>query len=173
MISHANFLVNGLLGGWQISAIALAETGPFMTPYDGTCTDSQANLNECNRPAVVRPDRIGNCDVSNPSPTGWFNLAGFVPTPAGAGRIGNSGVGICEGPGTVTISGGLAKTFPLRERARLRFEATFTNILNHPNFAPPASMDISSPSSFGVTQTVQTSENGGNRVGQLSLRLDF
>jgi hypothetical protein len=34
-------------------------------------------------------------------------------------------------------------------------------------------MDISSPGVFGVTQTVQGAENGGNRVGQLSLRLDF
>ena len=55
---------------------------------------------------------------------------------------------------------------------KMRFEATFTNILNHPNFAAPA-MDVSSPSTFGVTQSVQSSENGGNRVGQLSLRIDF
>ena len=54
----------------------------------------------------------------------------------------------------------------------MRFNASFTNILNHPNFLPPP-VDVSSPSTFGVTQTVQTSENGGNRVGQLSLRLDF
>jgi hypothetical protein len=55
----------------------------------------------------------------------------------------------------------------------MRFEATFTNIFNHPNFLQPQSMDISSPGVFGVTQTVQGAENGGNRVGQLSLRLDF
>jgi hypothetical protein len=55
----------------------------------------------------------------------------------------------------------------------MRFEATYTNVLNHPNFLQPASMDISSPSTFGITQTVQSAENGGNRVGQLSLRLDF
>ena len=54
----------------------------------------------------------------------------------------------------------------------MRFEATFTNILNHPNFLQPT-MNVSSPSTFGVTQTVQSAENGGNRVGQLSLRLDF
>ncbi len=172
-LSHSNAFVNGLLGGWQISTIALAETGPYMTPYDSNTADSQANLNEANRPAVVKPDQIGNCNISNPTPNGWFNLAAFVPTPQGAGRIGNAGVGVCEGPGTVTIAGGLSKNIPLREKLRLRFEATFTNILNHPNFAPPASMDVSAPSSFGVTQTVQTSENGGNRTGQLSLRLDF
>jgi hypothetical protein len=44
------------------------------------------------------------------------------------------------------------------------------------------SMDVSSlsqfggntaTSSFGVIQNVQSAENAGNRVGQLSLRLDF
>jgi hypothetical protein len=90
----------------------------------------------------------------------------------GAGRPGNAGVGICDGPGTVTIAGGLAKGFSLTEKVRLRFEAKFSNIFNHPNFAAPPT-DVSSPSTFGVTQTVQSAENGGNRVVQMSLRLDF
>jgi hypothetical protein len=55
---------------------------------------------------------------------------------------------------------------------RLRFEATFTNVLNHPNFAPPAT-NVSNPSTFGVLQSAQTAENGGNRTGQVALRLDF
>jgi hypothetical protein len=181
-LANSNRFANGVLGGWQISSIALAETGPYLTPYDGNPLDSQANLNEVGRPAVVRPDQIASCNISNPTPNGWFNDNAFVLTPVGAGRTGNAGVGVCEGPGTVTIAGGLSKVFVPWERLRVRFEATFTNILNHPNFAPPASMDVSSLSqfggntalsSFGVTQTVQSSENGGNRVGQLSLRLDF
>jgi len=171
-LAHSNRAVDAVLGGWQLSTITLLQTGPYETPFDSNPNDSQANLNEVGRAAVVRPDRIGNCSVSNPGPNGWFNLAAFTLTPAGAGRPGNAGVGICEGPGTVTVSGGLSKTFSLTEKLRMRFEATFTNILNHPNFlAPPT--DVSSPSNFGVTQTVQTAENGGNRVGQLSLRIDF
>ena len=94
-------------------------------------------------------------------------------TPQGAGRIGNEGVGNCVGPDTNVLSAGLSKIFAIYERLRMRFEATYTNILNHPNFLQPQSMDISSPSTFGITQTVQSAENGGNRVGQLSLRLDF
>ncbi len=181
-LANSNTFVNGVLGGWQLSSIALAETGPYLTPYDSNAAESQANLNEAGRPAVVRPDQIANCNVSNPGPNGWFNDNAFVPTPVGAGRIGNAGVGVCEGPGTVTVAAGLSKTFLIREKVRLRFESTFTNILNHPNFAPPPSMDVSSltqfggntaTSPFGVTQSVQTSENAGNRVGQLSLRLDF
>ena len=101
-----------------------------------------------------------------------FNINAFAPTPVGAARIGNAGVGILEGPGTIAVNAGLAKGFQLREGVRLRFEATFTNVLNHTNFAPPAT-NYSSPSTFGVLDAAQTAENAGNRTGQLALRLDF
>jgi transketolase N-terminal domain/subunit len=87
------------------------------------------------------------------------------------GRLGNSGVGILKGPGEVAVSLGLAKVFSIRERARLRLEASFTNLPNHPNFAPPG-VDITTPS-FGQTLTVTKAENGGNRTGQLAMRIDF
>jgi hypothetical protein len=172
-LSNANRFVNGAIGGWQLSTIILAQSGPFMTAVDSNPLDSQSNLNELNRFLSIRPDQIGSCNLSNPQPTGYFNLSAFTLTPAGAGRTGNAGVGTCIGPPTTAVAAGLAKVFPIYERLRMRFEATFTNIFNHPNFLQPQSMDISSPGVFGVTQTVQGAENGGNRVGQLSLRLDF
>lgn len=67
---------------------------------------------------------------------------------------------------------GLAKQISLTERFHLRFEATFTNVLNHPNFAPP-SMNISNQSTFGVLTSTLPQGLGGNRTGQLALRLDF
>jgi hypothetical protein len=44
----------------------------------------------------------------------YFNINAFAPTPTGAGRIGNAGVGILEAPGTVAVSAGLAKTTAIR-----------------------------------------------------------
>ena len=173
-LTNSNSFVNGVLGGWQLSAIFLSQTGPFITAIDSNPADSAANLNELYRGTIIRPDQIGPCNLSNPGPnTGWFNINSFVVTPQGAGRIGNEGVGNCVGPDTNVLSAGLSKNFAIWERLRMRFEATFTNILNHPNFLQPQSLDISSPATFGITQTVQSAENGGNRVGQLSLRLDF
>jgi hypothetical protein len=55
---------------------------------------------------------------------------------------------------------------------RVRFEATFTNVLNHTNFAPPA-LNLGNPSNFGVLQAALPQGSGGNRTGQLALRLDF
>jgi hypothetical protein len=67
---------------------------------------------------------------------------------------------------------GLAKAIAVKERYRLRFQATFTNVLNHTNFAPP-SLNFSNPSTFGVLDVALPQGNGGNRTGQLALRLDF
>ena len=172
-VGGPNRLVNGILGGWRLSTITMLETGPYLTPTI-SANLAQDNTNDVSRGAADRPDQVPgvNGNLSNPTPAEWWNINAFVATPAGAGRIGNAGVGILEGPGTIAISAGLGKSFALREKARLRFEASFTNLPNHPNFAAPPTA-ISTPSTFGIVTTTQTTENSGNRVGQLALRIDF
>jgi len=166
-----NGIVNQALGGWNINTITLIQTGPFLTPTVSPTLD-QSNTGIIGRGGITaRPDNTG-INPNTASGEDLWNLNAFTPTPAGAGRIGNAGVGILEGPGTIAVSAGLSKIFPIKERTRIRFEATFTNALNHTNFAPPAS-DISSPSTFGILQSAQTAGQGGNRTGQLALRLDF
>src|SRR5580700_5446694 len=166
-----NRFVNGALGGWNINTVTLIQTGPYLTPTIST-TEDQSNTGIIGRGGITaRPDAVGN-PYSGVGGDLLWNLNAFAPTPAGAGRIGNAGVGILQGPGTIAVSAGLSKIFPVRERLRFRFEATFTNALNHTNFAPPAA-DISSPSTFGVLQSAQTAGQGGNRTGQLALRMDF
>jgi Carboxypeptidase regulatory-like domain/TonB dependent receptor len=160
-----------LLGGWEISTVSMLESGPFLTPITSPSLDP-ANLNLVYRGAILRPDQIGNGNLTNPTPDQYFNINAFVPTPANAGRIGNAGVGTLVGPGTIAVAGGLAKTFQVHEGVRMRFEATFTNLANHPNFAAP-SVDVSSPATFGKITSVQSAENSGNRTGQAALRIDF
>ena len=169
--SSKNRFVNGALGGWNINTVTLIQTGPYLTPTISPTLD-QSNTDIVGRGGITaRPDAVGNPYTGVGGDQLW-NLSAFAPTPAGAGRIGDAGVGILEGPGTIAVSAGLSKTFVLRERLRFRFESTFTNVLNHTNFAPPAS-DISNPSTFGVLQSAQTAGQGGNRTGQLALRMDF
>jgi hypothetical protein len=169
---HSNSaMVNAVLGGWNVSTVTLLQTGPYLTPTISPTAD-QSNTDIVGRGGITaRPDAIGN-PTSGLTPGLDWNINAFGPTPAGAGRIGNAGVGILEGPGTISVSAGLSKTVQIRERARIRFECTFTNILNHTNFAPPAT-NVSSPSTFGSLQSAQTAGQGGNRTGQLALRLDF
>jgi hypothetical protein len=170
-LANSNKFVNGVLGGWQISTVTLLQTGPWLTPMTSP-TQDQSGTNILGRGAQLRPDRIGNGNISNPTPDEWFAINAFVPTPAGAGRIGNAGVGTLKGPGTIAVAGGLSKSFMIKERMRLRVEGSFTNLLNHPNFAPP-STDISSADTFGKTSSVVSVENSGNRSGQLAMRLEF
>jgi hypothetical protein len=77
-----------------------------------------------------------------------------------------------QGPGTIAVSVGTAKVMPIHEAIHLRFEASFTNVLNHTNFAPPATQ-LDNASTFGQLTAATTAENAGNRTGQLALRLDF
>ncbi|MGB8988191.1 MAG: carboxypeptidase-like regulatory domain-containing protein [Candidatus Sulfotelmatobacter sp.] len=162
--------LDGVLGGWEMTTVALLETGPWLTPSISDSFD-QSNTNVVNRGAFLRPDQVATNFYQGQSREQYFNLAAFAPTPAGAGRFGNAGVGILQGPGTTAASLGLAKVFHVTEDVRVRFESTFTNVLNHTNFAPPATQ-INNPT-FGVLSAPQTAENAGNRTGQLALRVEF
>jgi hypothetical protein len=162
---------NLLFGGWEMNNVTLLESGPWLTPSISTSFD-QSNTNVVNRGATLRPDVVSTDYNKGKSRAQYFNLAAFSPTPAGAGRFGNAGVGILQGPGTEAVSLGLAKSFPLNERVKVRFESTFTNVLNHTNFAPPATQ-IDNATTFGVLSAPQTAENAGNRTGQAALRIDF
>jgi Carboxypeptidase regulatory-like domain len=167
-LAHMGRISDLTFGGWSISTVSLWETGPYLTPTTSSSYDP-GNLNLSYRGAFQRPDCIGNGNVANPVTGSLFNINAFNPIPVGP--VGDCGVGILEGPGTATIAAGLSKTFQLNERLHLRFESTFTNIFNHPNFAPPPTNVTST--SFGIVQNVQTAENSGNRTGQLGLRLEF
>jgi hypothetical protein len=162
---------NLFLGGWDLTTVTLIETGPWLTPTISASAD-QSNTNMANRGAYARPDQVSNSFYTGQSRTSYFNINAFAPTPAGAGRFGNAGVGILQGPGTMTVSMGVAKVFPITERVHARFETTFTNVLNHTNFAPPATA-IDSPSTFGQLTAPTTAENAGNRTGQAALRVEF
>jgi hypothetical protein len=161
--NRMNSFGDALLGGWELSTVSMFQTGPYLTPITSPAFDS-ANLNLVYTGALLRPDCVQ-------SVSGYSNINAFNPVPS-PGRIGNCGVGILEGPGTIAVATGLSKTFRLNERAKLRFEATFTNLPNHPNFAAP-SVDVSAPATFGRITSVQSAENSGNRTGQLAVRIDF
>ena len=91
------------------------------------------------------------------------------PLPGGAGPSLDGQPGTNDQSNTDVV--GLAKVFHVTEGVRVRFESTFTNVLNHTNFAPPATQ-IDNPT-FGVLSAPQTAESAGNRTGLLALRVEF
>lgn len=167
-------VVDAILGGWDLSTVTTLQTGQWLTPTTSASFD-QSNTGMAVRSgggAILRPD----CSSANPrkgvASGFYFNADTFSETPSGAGRFGNCGLGILQGPGMVNSNAGLAKSISLHERYKLRFEATFTNVINHSNFAPPAT-NISNTTTFGALTSVLPQSLGGNRTGQVALRLDF
>ena len=183
------------IGGWQTSNIFLWQSGPFLTAYlpAGTIDPSGTGSGTYVGGAAQRPDRLGNGNsgahdrnhwfnnnaFSCPGQTGYGSLApvnGATPCDVGTGtlpigRYGTEGVGDLRGPGTVSLSSGVSKSFVVVEGVRLRAEGTFTNVLNHTNLADPV-LDITQ-ANFGQITQARGSDFGGNRTGQLSLRLEF
>jgi hypothetical protein len=135
--SSANRWLDGIFGGWQLSTIAAIEGGRALTPFwsgpDPTGTRFTPNAT---RPVVtIRPDRIGNPNLANPTVERWFDLAAFAAP--GIGAFGSAPKGAILGPGVQVMHNSVAKHFKIRERAVLRLEFLATNTLNRPNWADP------------------------------------
>ena len=97
------------LGGWDLTTVTLLETGPWHTPsISGSADPSKTNV--VNRSAVLRPDMVSKATAGAVT----YNNLFFLATPARAGRFGNAGVGIVQGPGTATVSLGVAVPGPRR-----------------------------------------------------------
>ena len=146
------------INGWQISGSVFFHTGvPFSvlsTPYsangNGIVQGSGPQFasivpgvdpycRHCNIPGVTQPGTIQ-----------WLNPDAFVSAvdPSTAACSGGDSAGRCQfgtlarnalrGPNFVWSDLYLTKWFPLTERIKLRFEAQFFNVFNHPNFGLPS-----------------------------------
>ncbi|WP_446744218.1 carboxypeptidase regulatory-like domain-containing protein [Silvibacterium acidisoli] len=196
-------VLDDAIGGWRLSGIFLWQTGAFLTPYfpggQGDPSGTGSGLSS-SAAGWTPPGRSQHPDIvpgvswkpAHQSREHWINPAAFAcpgdpswqfgtpcttgsgsgPVPNPIGRFGNSGVGTITGPGLVNLSAGLSKSFEITTRLHLRAEGTFTNVLNHNNLGQP-NLDLSNASAFGTITSATTSENGGNRTGQVSMRLEF
>lgn len=122
---------NLLVGNWLISGTFKARTGLGFTPvYTGS---DPSNTNTF----TGRPDVVGD-PTSGPgvgTPDKWYNPQAFGVPPANAGRFGNAGRNIVDGPGMYLLNLGVYKAFPIRERVRILLSATSDNVLNKVNYS--------------------------------------
>jgi hypothetical protein len=172
-------VVNGILGGWSVSWVVVAQAGQFFTPSFTGSDPSNTNT------VGGRPDRIGSAKLSSgQSINQWFNAAAFkVPgcpdadpickSPANIGRFGNSGVNVLRGPSTKNVDFSSMKTLQITEGKRLLFRVMMTNAFNHPNFSNPAA-NISAPGTVGRISTTFNEQLGEDqRWIHFSLRFQF
>jgi Carboxypeptidase regulatory-like domain len=158
--------VDWILGGWQLSAIYNYQTGEFLTPtFSGPDPSNTQTFGGV-------PDRIGNGNLPEDqrSLNRWFDASAFTVPPNG--RFGNAGRGIIVGPNRHAMNLGAFKSFKINERASVRFQATFANVLNHPNFGNP-NLGISTPTAVGTITSTQSRDSSGAREGLMGIRIDF
>ena len=159
--SRARELVDGVLGGWQVSGILSAQSGaPFSVLM--SCADINAQGNNC------RPNRLasGALPSDQRSIQQWFDTAAFaIPS---THEYGNAGRDILRAPGVNNIDLALSKSFPWGrvETRRLQIRSEFFNTLNHTNLGVPVN-SIDSPAFGSITAAAP------GREIQLGARLEF
>lgn len=165
---------NLFVGGWNVTGVTLAQTGPWLTPYFSSSISDPSGTNPSQRSVGnQRPDCISgqNGYLSNPTTADYFNVNAFSIPANDIGRFGSCGVGILEGPGTTTFSMSAGKTFQLAERFGIRYEAQFANLFNIENKGAP-NMNVGS-TGFGQISSSQLVSQAGPRTIQMMLRVIF
>jgi hypothetical protein len=149
----------GIVRGWQVSAIGIAESGVPMTP--------QLARNPANTTTPERPDCLadGNLPRDERSADRWFDAAAFA-VPANF-TYGNCGRNVLRAPGYVNVDVGVARSFRLGG-GRLQLRADVFNIANTPHFSQPNLM-IDLPAQAGRI----TATSAPPRQAQLGIRLSF
>jgi hypothetical protein len=173
-LGNSSKLVNEIVGGWTVTGLLLFQSGPFLTVStlndpSGTGYNIFGSLFGNGGPA----DTVkGVNPYANQSLSQWINPAAFVDPANNIGRFGDSQDGAVVGPGTAAVSASLLKRFVVSERSYFEFGAQAANIINHPNYASPATMTLGVPG-FGQVTNLQSAEGAGPRQLQLTGRFIF
>jgi len=119
--------IGAALGGWQLSGITRAQSGP---PITILANSSLAGTTVNGR----RANRVPGVSLAPTAPGQWFNPAAFAnPSPISPGT---SGVGTFTGPYIFVTDLSLRKYFKLpRENMNLMFQSDFFNIFNRANYS--------------------------------------
>lgn len=172
-LSNTNAVVSRVVGGWNLSGVALWQTGPFMTVL--TSSDpSGTGYNALIFSTGGRADTVPGVNrYAGQSLYQWVNPNAFADPGNDIGRFGDSQQGSVVGPGTAAVSLSLLKRIAISESARLEFGAQVANVLNHPNYQAPGNLNVNTPNGFGQVTAMQSAEGAGPRAMQLTGRITF
>jgi hypothetical protein len=124
---------------------------------------------------TIRPDHLRDANIPADQRTTarWFDVSAF--SAPGQGRFGTAAKGVIKGPGSEVVNVGLAKTFIIRERSRIRWEMTATNFFNTPNYTNP-NTNINNIAGVGVITGAGGEldlDAAGPRAFRMGLRFDW
>ena len=172
--NHANGLIKGVLGGWQLTGVQQFQSGSPMTVVSGKDNSLTGLGRDRGIATGVSPDRSSGVDPL----LQWFNGAAFAVNPIGT--AGTLGKGILRGPSMFAWDMGAFKKIPLKgDRISMQFRAEFFNIFNHPMFNNPAT-SLSDANYTKITATLANAgstqgdiTSGGPRIIQLAMKVVF
>ncbi len=171
MLLNDNGLLDRVVGGWELSGVALFQSGPFMSV--ATLNDPSGTGYNLFNANGGRADTIkGVSPYAGQSINQWINPAAFVDPADNIGRFGDSQAGGIVGPGTQAVSLSLIKRFAFTERMHAEIGVQVSNAFNHPNYAPPGNLTLG-VSAFGQITSMQNAEGAGPRQLQLTGRFTF
>jgi hypothetical protein len=180
---YQNSLVNGLIGGWQLSTVSAYTSGaPFSVSVGYARTGTGGY--------TPRPNFVAGCNRYLPDNQrllpangqvglqGWYNPACYSAPPIG--EFGNLGRDTLVGPNLWNIDSSLSKDTKIRklgETASLQFRAEFFNIVNHPSFGAPGASLFNQAANGAFTPNagvnIITRTTSTPRQVQFALKLRF
>ncbi len=161
---------NTLIGGWDVGALMLWESGSPFTVSSGRATGPST--------ASTWADYTGSRNIGGINTTNnGIGPGVYYFTPAQvanfaepvAGDIGSSGRNTFRGPGFFNLDASLVKRFMVMEHKSLTFRAEAYNILNKVDFANPGVNFGGTATAFGKISSVVNNP----RIVQMALRFDF
>jgi hypothetical protein len=175
---------NSWIGGWVLNGIFSFNTGSPVALYDATADPNQDGV-FTDRPQFVGSGSVTGAIVGKEQVVSGTNAFVYLdpaqfgpvtcPASVNSGLWCNSNLGrnSIPGPKFVNFDFGVSKNFKITESTKLRFDANFFDIFNHPNFKNPDG-NFSSGGNGLFGQSVATyGDSGGHRVTQLALRFEF
>jgi len=176
-LSSAGRALNAVTGGWEISGIYSYYSGQFLTPQWSGPDPTGTAFTSSRTPAqvTIRPNHLrdANLPSGQRAANRWFDPTAFAPpTP---GFYGTAAKGVIKSPDSRVWNLGLAKSFPVAERARIRWELTATNAFNHPNYENPTT-NITSLAEVGVIRgvgDVSVLDPSGQRTFRTGIHIEW
>src|SRR5438128_1478258 len=184
---------DAVIGGWTVSSIFQARSGPNLTPFftygtdpefpanTGRALDGVGQFGEAWRPDEIHDPRAGG------SRDRFFDLTAYaLPAP---GALGTAKKGSLRGPGTWIVNLGLYKDIFRSRETTVELTALLDNAFNHPQFFVPdlgtgGFVDLTDYLINGIANNGTTAVLGADTVGnaegfasgrvlRLGLRLRF
>jgi hypothetical protein len=118
-------------------------------------TTAQGLNTQFSNKAIV--DSSGKPILVNPSP----------------GTLGNLGLGWVSGPGNLRFDANMAKRVRITETKEFELRVDVINVMNHPNFDNPISMDINDTNFGRILAATGNSSGPSNRQFILNTRVNF